>query len=287
MLNALLIANTRSGTSHKLARTNLPGRWVFDPASVTADDVRSSDIIALFGGDGTLQKTLSQILREIPADELPPVAVLPFGTTNMSAKALNRTQGRQAAVVSLERAIRTSTYAEKANSLVQIRQGETVEHGFFWGAGVIAEVVERWNDERKAGAFTNQIHSLWAMISGLRTVNSNTPVRIDGVAHSVYGLLASTLDRLLFGSRPFWGEFSAGDLRLTWVEADAPDLFRHAPALLRGKAHMAAVPGYECRTVNAVELKFDGTYIIDGEIFHSSRESMTISRSDAIRWLVL
>jgi hypothetical protein len=287
MLNALLIANAGSGSGKHLKHVSLPGRWIRDPATVVADDVRAVDLVALFGGDGTLQMTMSQMLRELPAADLPPVAVLPFGTTNMNALALNQAKGRRAAVRSLEAIIRSEACPTHPRSLVRVEQGGSVEHGFFFGLGVIAQIVERWNEERQAGALANQIRSFWAMITGLRSVSSSTRIFLDGEPHSVYGLLASTLDRLLFGSRPYWGDGKPGGLRFTWVDADAPDLFRHAPDLLRGKARMAAVPGYFSTAAETMNLEFEGPYILDGEIFHSDGRSLKISRSEPIHWLSL
>ena len=72
MLNALLIANAGSGAGSRLDGLNLPGRWIRNPAAVTPEDVRDADLLALFGGDGTLQKTLSQLLRQMAAADLPP-----------------------------------------------------------------------------------------------------------------------------------------------------------------------------------------------------------------------
>jgi diacylglycerol kinase family enzyme len=287
MLNALLIANASSGSGEKAKDVSLPGRWLRDPATVRPADVRAADLIVLFGGDGTMQRTLSQILREMPVSQLPPVAVMPFGTTNMNAKALNRNSGRKACVLSLEKAIRSGNLPLQQRSLLRVDSGSQQEHGFFFGLGVIAQVVERWNQERKPGAFTNQLRSLWAMISGLSSISSATPITINGQSGSVYGLLASTLDTLLFGSRPYWGDAESGDLRLTWVDADAEDLFRHAPDLLRGKAHLAAEPGYHSCSFDCVELSFDGPFIIDGEIFHLSGGCVTIARTEPIRWLSL
>lgn len=291
MLNALLIANARSGTSHKLTDQDLPGRWIADPAAVTADDVRSADLIALMAGDGTLQKTLSQILREIPATELPPIAVLPFGTTNMNSKALNRTQSRRSTLINLDLAIRTGTFGSQMRSLVRVEQAGVVQHGFFFGAGVIAQVVEQWNKERDSGALTNQTvnqaRTLWAMLRGLSSISSETAMAIDGSPNVLYGLLASTLEKLLFGCTPYWCECQPGDLRLTWVESNAPGLLRHAPALLRGKLRMAGVPGYHSSVAERVQLDFDGSYIIDGEIFHTANQPLTVSRSDPICWLTL
>ncbi len=287
MLNALLIANARSGSGGHLQDIQLPGRWIRDPATVTAEQVRQSDLIALFGGDGTLQMTLTQILHDLPVSQLPPIAVLPFGTTNMNANALNQARSRKACVASLERIIRTSDPTIQTRPLVRVDSDNRPEYGFFFGLGVIAQVVERWNEERTQGALGNRLRSLWAMISGLRSVSSSTAMTMDGHTGLVYGLLATTLDRLLFGSQPFWGGGNPGDLHLTWVDADAADLFRHAPDLLRGKARMAAVPGYHSRTAQTVDLSFDGPYILDGEIFHSSGRSLKIAPTEPLRWLSL
>ena len=99
MLNALLIANARSGAAGRLPDVDLPGRWILDPAEVTAEDLTSADLVAFFSGDGTVQITLSQVLRQVPAAALPPIAMLPFGTTNMNARDINRHQRRRAAAV--------------------------------------------------------------------------------------------------------------------------------------------------------------------------------------------
>jgi diacylglycerol kinase family enzyme len=287
MLNALLIANASSGSSRHTSNLPLPGRWIRDPGAVTAEDVRSVDLVALLGGDGTMQMTLSQILEDLPIAELPPIAMLPFGTTNMNAKALNKAQSQRACVASLGELIHSGNLPTQTRPLVQVDGGKRTEYGFFFGLGIIAQVVERWNEERKSGALSNQFRSLWAMLTGLKSASSATCLTMNGEASRVYGLLASTLDRLLFGSRPFWGEARPGDLRLTWVDAEAPNLLRHAPDLLRGKARMAAVPGYHSRTADKVDLSFEGAYILDGEIFHSAGRSLKIASTQPVRWLSL
>lgn len=288
MMNALLIANAHSGSGDETRAISLPGRWLRDPAAVTAADVEAADLVALFGGDGTMQMTLTQILRDLPdTSAMPPVAIMPFGTTNMNAKALNTTSSRKGCVQSLERIIRSGQLPMQQRPLVRVEADGQSQFGFFFGLGVIAQVVERWNAERKPGALSNQIRSLWAMVSGLSSVSSATSISIDGQPGEVYGLLASTLDRLLFGSRPYWGDGASGDLRVTWVDADAQDLFRRAPDLLRGKPHMAAVPGFHSHTAASLELGFQGPWILDGEIFHSGGECLKIGRTKPIRWLAL
>lgn len=287
MLNALLIGNPASASGHRLKDVPVPGRWITEPASLTADDVRESEILALFGGDGTLQITLSRLLAEMPAGDLPPVAVLPFGTTNMNAADLNRSRGRRATVASLDRAVRTGQTETMTRPLVRVRDDRTTHHGFFFGMGVIATVIQQWNDERKPGPFMNQLRSLWAMVTGLRAVNAAHAIALNGEQREVYGLIGTTLDRLLFGARPFWGNGQASPLHLTWVEAEAPALLRHAPALLRGNPRLSHEPGYESLSTCQASLAFQGPYVIDGEIFPAPRGTLTIEPSARLRWVRL
>jgi diacylglycerol kinase family enzyme len=257
-----------------------------EPWNLTPEEAVNADLIALFGGDGTMQITLSRLLDALPAAALPPLAILPFGTTNMNAKDLNRSQGRRATVASLARCIEGGQPETFTRPLVRAESGDRVEHGFFFGMGVIAEVVERWNEERKPGAFANQLRSVGAMMTGLTRASASLAVDVDGQPHSLYGLLATTLDRLLFGSRPYWGSGERDRLRITWVEATAAHLLRRAPALLRGRPELAAEPGYESRTVAGVSLDFDGPFIIDGEVFHH-QGPLSLATSEPITWVKL
>ena len=129
--------------------------------------------------------------------------------------------------------------------------------------------------------------TLQVMASALRRISAAHSIQLDGRDRSVYGLVATTLDRLLLGSRPYWGGGRPGAVRVTWVEATAPHLLRHAPALLRGDAGLSRVPGYESRSVERISLAFAGPYILDGEIFHPAGQSLTIQPSEPITWIVL
>jgi diacylglycerol kinase family enzyme len=287
MLNALLVGNPHSGAGHKLPRADLPGRWLEDPAAVGPDDLGGVDVLALFGGDGTMQLTLSQLLRQVAPTALPPIAILPFGTTNMNAGNLNRARSRSAAAASLARMLEAGQLDCRERCLVRVSGAAAEQYGFFFGIGVIADVVARWSDERKPGATTNQLRSAWAMVSGLRAANARHPIVLDGESHSIYGLLATTLDRLLFGSRPFWGEARSGDLRLTWVSADAPGLLRHAPALLRGDPRLAGEPGYQSLARERATLKLDGPFILDGEVYRPTDGRLAIECTAPLRWVML
>jgi hypothetical protein len=167
---------------------------------------------------------------------------------------------------------------------VRIRDGDCTRHGFFFGTGVIATVIDRWNTDRKPDPFLNELRSIWAMATGLRGVNASHAIELDGQPHRVYGLIATTLHRLLFGSTPFWGAGEGGPLRLTWVDADARGLLRHAPALLRGRPSLADEPGYESRRSCRSTLTLAGPYVVDGEIFPAPGRPLIVEPSDDLRW---
>ena len=287
MLNALLVGNPGSGTGKDLKALHVPGHWIYEPWTVTAHEVKRADLLALFGGDGTMQITLSQLLKEMTPEEFPPIAILPFGTTNMNAGDLNHSRNRRQAVECLTRAIETGRFDSFERGLVRVQQGNSLQHGFFFGLGVIAQVIERWNEERKPGVLANQLRSLWAIVTGLSGVSSRNDIRVNGAHQCVYGLLATTLDRLLYGSRPYWGFGSPGDLKITWISADAAHLLRHAPAVLRGLDTLANQPGYESYSEDQAVLEFSGPYVLDGEVFQSTGGQLTISRSSSLQWVRL
>jgi len=72
-------------------------------------------------------------------------------------------------VTRLRAAIETGSFRTRERALVRIRDGGSTRYGFFFGMGVIASVVERWNQGRKSGPLANQARSLWAMLTGLRS----------------------------------------------------------------------------------------------------------------------
>ena len=287
MLNALLIGNPASASGHRLKRVKLAGHWILNLEELSTVDVDAVDIIAIFGGDGTMQHSLSQLLHQRGNRPLPPIAVLPFGTTNMNAKDINQAQGQRQTVETLQRIINGDKFPSLDRPLVRVVDGGSVHHGFFFGAGVIAKAIEQLNAGKKPGPIGNQLFSFWAMLSGLRSASAATDVVLNGAHHSIYVLMATTLDKLLFGCRPYWGEAESGSLRLTWVEADAPHLLRHAPGLLRGSPGLADKDGYESQAIERATLELSSPYILDGEIFQPSGGCITIEQSEPIHWVVL
>ena len=81
-------------------------------------------------------------------------------------------------------------------------------------------------------------------------------------------LIGSTLERLFWRLRPFWGD-GEGGVRFTSVAYGAQRMGRTIPRILWGRPSARATPenGYTSRNVDRAELRFNCGYTIDGEIF--------------------
>jgi hypothetical protein len=99
-----------------------------------------------------------------------------------------------------------------------------------------------------------------------------THARIDTplgpVADEWLVILATTLDTLLMGSKPYWGREPA-PLHCTAITHGAPRLLRTLPSLLRGKHRTtsANAQSYISRNVTRTAIADLPEYLLDGEIY--------------------
>src|SRR3546814_8975692 len=89
----------------------------------------------------------------------------------------------------------------------------------------------------------------------------------DGRTETLEALLvlATTLERLVLGSRPFWGG-GGGHLRFTAVAYPPQGLLRHARRVLYGGEDRALPAGYLSRASDRIALAMDCPFTLDGEI---------------------
>jgi diacylglycerol kinase (ATP) len=102
---------------------------------------RPPSAIAIHGGDGTLHKSLTAIIRAWNDRPLPPIAVLPGGTMNVVASSLGiggRPEGIVAELAATVRAGRPLTTIERRC----LKVGDT--YGFVFGNGLMANFLEEY-----------------------------------------------------------------------------------------------------------------------------------------------
>lgn len=312
---ALLLTNPRAGLGGP--------RLKFKGATLALGeqdlpDLAEYDLLIVEGGDGTLQRVMTELLARSPAAALPKVVVLPGGSTNMSAADINEHRGfRQCAA-------RLSSILEGApQPLAQRRPLVCVQpsagdcdrrYGWFFGIGAVCSGIRRWSEKRPDNRLQASWSTAWALLREFQGPLRHQQVCIDGQQRPVFAMMATTLNRLLFGSRPYWqpstprqaanphparrseqtadskpaSHKSTGGnaMHSTWVFAEAQGLLRRGFKLLRGDPALDDLPGYQSGDIKGLQMEFDGPYALDGELFEN-RGAMRLSLSDPIQWLPL
>ena len=124
-----------------------------------------------------------------------------------------------------------------------------------WAAGV-ALLRAGWGIARREAVFADGV---------------SLDLDIDGERHASRAsiFLITVLSELILGIRPFWGDGTA-PLRITLVREHTKRFLRNFPDFLRGRAepNLTQANGYLSRRGERIDLRGEGPYTIDGEIYH-------------------
>lgn len=269
-------------------------------AAIATWALMENDLLVVVGGDGTLQATLTSLLST-PGRPIPRVLIVPAGTTNMSAAALGL-RGRPIKIIkALARWLADDRHAvgERPTAVLQVADAHQTQCGLFFGAGAIVTGVRYFHQQVRptglkglAGPLTAFVRMLLALFSQrarhlLPTVNAD--INVSGAAHAAPWLLvlATTLDKLLLGSTPFWGT-EQHPMRLTAIAQPPARLCRALPAVLRGRPSdtMRQDPGYLSHNADNAGIDHLREYLLDGEIFPVSG-TLKIKTSSPVRFITL
>jgi hypothetical protein len=245
---------------------------------------REVTLVAVGGGDGTLQHVLTALLRS-DAAELPLVAPLAGGRTNMSARGIGcarpplQSVGRLAAAAGnggVERWV-----VEQPVLRVHLGADDGVQYGMFCSPGVIHRAVDLvhrvFPPGRSQGTFAaGTVTGLLLARAALRSTSGMLApdamaIRLDGrpLPQTCFKLaLMTTLARMFLRLNPFWGREPA-PVRLTAVAHPARRVAASVVGVLRGRPgrHVRPENGYTSRNVERAELTLDCGVMIDGELF--------------------
>jgi diacylglycerol kinase family enzyme len=108
------------------------------------------DAVAVLGGDGTINESVNGILANGPAEHLPPVAVLPGGSTNVFTRALGLPRDPVAAMGPVLAALRAGRH--RTVGLGEATSGDSSRYFVFCaGLGLDAEVIQAVEAQRAMG----------------------------------------------------------------------------------------------------------------------------------------
>lgn len=253
------------------------------------------DVVAIHGGDGTVQSVLTALFSQKAFETPPLLAPLAAGTTNMTATDVG-TGGNP--VRQLQRLLLWAQGRAGEGRIVK-RPVMRVDCGpsreqlfgmFFSAAGIVQVTQARWNSRDQArlpgmrgglGTAATIGRFVTGLAMGRRVIEpSRIQVQLDSgrVEESEYlALLITSHLRLALGIQPYWGE-GPGSLRYTAIAYQPQHLLRVAPALLRGKPRKFLHPefGYTSHNVNEVRLWLNDNCALDGEILATEAGSPVV-----------
>ncbi len=256
---------------------------------------RDVNLLAVNGGDGTVQAVLTNLFLHQPFSTMPLLAVLQSGTTSMTARDVGFTGPR---VKSLQKLFKWATTGDGEPKVIQrpVLQvqapGHQTYYGMFFGASAIYQGIEYFHRKvntkglrGELGPGVTILRFLWSAVqprSGFIspipvsvTVDEKPPQKFDS-----FVVLVSTLERLFLGIHPYWG-IESGPLHYTAVRAYPRHLLMALPALLRGRRSNFGTSenGFYSHNGHEIKLNLDGGFTLDGQLYTpESREKPTVVR---------
>jgi hypothetical protein len=248
-------------------------------------------VLVINGGDGTVQATLTELHNGGHfGDEVPPVAVLPSGKTNLIALDLGARGDPVEALEQLLRLARENKLAEYtvARELIALRHGTNDRPviGMFMGGAGLADTMLYCRDKiYPLGLPNGMAHVITAfallMKLMLRLKASFLPpdpaplsVSLRENGHRLDGrfslLAVTTLEKLLLASN--LGMQRGGALKILAVEERPSSILRGLFAGFFGRLGRDKVSGVHFESTDRITIEGDNSNVIlDGEMFRAER----------------
>jgi len=277
------------------------------PGAILAEFARQEvGLLVINGGDGTVQRVLTELLENRPFEAVPPVALLARGTANMTAGDVGLRRRPARALPRLIEAARTdgvTNHLEYRHVLrVENIPGRPPQRCMFLGAAAIYDAIEFCCREVYARGLRGNLgmgltlggfllHG-WLGRDGKAAIRGRD-IAISADDRPVGGgsrllVLATTLDRLVLGARPFWGEDSM-PIRFTSIRYPPVALIRSAPKVLYGWRR-ATLPrdAYVSGGAERLSLRLESPFTLDGELFEpAAPASLLVTAPDRVGFVRL
>jgi diacylglycerol kinase family enzyme len=259
----------------------------------TPEDIRSAleyfarknvNLVAVCGGDGTVQAVLTALFRYRHFESLPLLALLQGGTANMLSKDLGLRGSRKKA---LRRLMHWSmsgddkAYIQQRPVLrVSTAGNQEPLYGLFFGAGAIYQGIRFFHEKVKTWGLRGELAHLLilgrylaALATKSRNVVNPIPINIAWDQHQSKPedyllVLISTLERVILGLRPCWGT-EDGPLQFTAVGSRPRHLLPTIFQLVfkRDNRYPKSKNGYISHNVHKVQLDLQSGFTLDGELY--------------------
>jgi diacylglycerol kinase (ATP) len=235
-------------------------------------------------GDGTIQAIQTMIAEGKDFSRAPRLCLLPHGTTNMTAADLGfRQRNITAQADFIERLEPRDSRSRPTLRVVNPADGRP-RHGMFLGTGAASEATlftQRELNAKGVKGNTAVIATLSrAALKAMFTApNPHDKDRFDrpfdirvSSGNRIHSegpqlmMLATTLQKLVLGARPFWGDAS-GPIRASVFPYPTPSILRWLVPIMYGGEQRRVPKGAVSFSGHSLEVTSPVSYVIDGEFF--------------------
>lgn len=241
-----------------------------------------AQVIAIDGGDGTVREVATAL---VGLEWRPRLLILPSGKINLIARDVGFARPR----ADLAGRLAAGSAAIRRRRLLRLDHAGGATFGMLLGGAGFRLAWEMANRHLHPHGLASRAAVAVALVASLVRAATGGPfaagepmeLRLDGgdaVAGNRFLLLATTLDSLMMGLWPFWGE-GEGEAGLHLLDVDAPPrrLWAALPALARGRpAPWMERAGYRSARPQRVEIATSAPVILDGEPFHPDADGRLV-----------
>ena len=244
--------------------------------------------IFISSGDGTVQAIQTLLAENNWFKQLPRLALLPHGSTNMNAMSLGfrpKDTERILEIAASESYLTRATNVKERHTVrVANPRNNGPLHGMFVGAGAVYQatrfcqnVIHQKGVRGEWATFATFSSVIGRYLVGLSNENEEEkidqpyPMKVDVDGQKMVDsdqlvFLASTLEKLILGARPFWGPGDS-ELRVTTVDYPPPSVAANVFKIMYGTPNRNLPASCRSRAAGKIKISTPSSFVIDGEFF--------------------
>ena len=242
------------------------------------------DVIAISGGDGTVQAVLGELMNNSPFIKIPPIAILPSGKTNMIAVDLGFKGKPEKMLKKLIKATQNGKLEKRLADIplieVNYEKGAAPLYGMFFGGAAIVNGILYCRDKiypLGMGSVASHAMAISALVGAamggptseneaLKTEPLQLDVNGDHYDGRYMALVVTTLNRLLLRAKPY-GRKGKGGLGFSMIEHKPKSVLRAFFNLIIGRLGKADIEGVVAGRSDDMVLHGPNPFTLDGEIY--------------------
>ncbi len=240
-------------------------------------------------GDGTIQAVQTELAERRPFKVIPRLALLPHGTTNMTAADLGFRRASLRDQADFIQNLETTSLRQRRSLRVVNPLDHKPRHGMFLGTGAATEATLYCQKTLNARNIKGSLATFATLVAAVsRPVftrpNPSDETRFDrpfpieitsgGVqrcAGAQLLMFSTTLDKLILGARPFWHGKTA-PIRTSVFPYPVPSIPRWLLPIMYGSENRKMPQGALSFSSESLEVSCPSNFVIDGEFFAAKRD---------------